>query len=301
MMGFSFSGTAFSMRTSRKPRGRNVAPGRCPSSHSSFSRTSSSTTPLFWMRDCTSCTLISRISFLVFARRSLELMLMLRIYTTCLVKPSIPAATQVIEGDLHPVVQLTKLLFTGIRGHPDRRGFQHDRCGERKRNLELVPAPQLNPALHGNVKAEDRGAGFVGEQHWPLFCDIAGAAGAVDGERRVSPTLDIADKLCERAQPSSRARSAGGTVAESLDALCDRFTIQIHAGHDDDAAIAPIVRRGEDASMPEGEDGATAGTVDFIKVFVAFGTPADSPANKRNDDVSGPSDEASFEALPACE
>jgi hypothetical protein len=51
-----------------------------------------------------------------------------------------------------------------------------------------------------------------------------------------------------------------------MNAPGDGFTIEVHACHNDDAAISPVIGCGKDTAMPEREDGAMTGTQDFIEV-----------------------------------
>ena len=155
-------------------------------------------------------------------------------------------------------MQSPQLLFSGVGRDPDWWCFQDDGRRERKRDLEFVPAPELNFALHGNVKAQDGGSRLVRKQHRTLFRDVTRAARTIDGKRGVFSSLYISTELRQRTQAASRARAPRHAISESLDALSDRFTIQIHAGHDDNAAIPPVISCGEDPAVPEREDRAPA-------------------------------------------
>ncbi len=49
--------------------------------------------------------------------------------------------------------------------------------------------------------------------------------------------------------------------------------------------------------MPEGEDRAMAGIIDFVEVGVAFGLPADGPADDRDRYITDPTNEPGFETI----
>jgi len=155
-------------------------------------------------------------------------------------------------------VQSAELLFSGVGRDPDWGRFQDDGRRERKRDLEFVPAPELNSALHGNVKAQDGGSRLVRKQHRTLFRDVTWAARTINGKRGVFSSLNIPTELRQRTQAASRARAPRHAISKSLDALCDRFAVQIHTGHDDNAAIPPVIGCGEDSAVPEREDRAPA-------------------------------------------
>jgi len=155
-------------------------------------------------------------------------------------------------------VQSAELLFSGVGRDPDWGCFQDDGRRERKRDLEFVPAPELNSSLHGNMKAQDGGPRLVRKQHRTLFRDVTWAARTINGKRGVFSSLNIPTELRQRTQAASRARAPRHAISKSLDALSDRFTIQIHAGHDDNAAIPPVISCGEDPAVPEREDRAPA-------------------------------------------
>ena len=93
--------------------------------------------------------------------------------------------SQFIQYLLHLFVQSAELLFSGVGWDPDWWCIQDDGRRERKRDLEFVPAPELNFALHGNVKAQDGGSRFVRKQHRTLFCDVARAARTINRKRRI--------------------------------------------------------------------------------------------------------------------
>src|SRR6188472_1423329 len=122
-------------------------------------------------------------------------MLIRKIYTTCLAKPSFAAGSEVIECPLHLLVEVPKVHFGGISRYPDRRRHQDDGPGEGKRNLEFVPALELKFAFQRDMKAENRRAGFESEQDRSLFGDIARPARPINREGRVLALFDVACEL----------------------------------------------------------------------------------------------------------
>ena len=147
------------------------------------------------------------------------------------------------------------------RRRPRRAGDDHRladgdrRRAERLRDLRAVPAPRRPVAVRLDVKRQDRVAGRAGQPDGARLRDARRAARAVDRERR------------RRARPPARAAAAPARArrrATSIRARCrtrtgammprDPLAVEVLAGHDDDAAVAEVERRGQDAAVPERED-----------------------------------------------
>ena len=103
--------------------------------------------------------------------------------------------------------------------------------------------------------------------------------------------------LGQRAEAASRAGSARGDVSQSTDALRNGFPVAIHAGHDHDAVVPPVVCRRENSAVPTGEDRAISGFVDVVEVRIAHRLPADSASDNVDNKESDPADEPSLEAI----
>ena len=163
----------------------------------------------------------------------------------------------------------------------------------------MIPAIELDLVFQGNMKAEDGGPGLEGEQNGALFSDVAGAAWAVDREGGVAALADQLRHFRQGAHPAARAGAAGGAVTEALDALGDGFAVEIHAGHDDDAAVSPVVRRRKNAPVPERENRAMSGIQDVVQVGIPEGIPADGATDEVDNDVADPADNASLQLFGA--
>jgi len=194
-------------------------------------------------------------------------------------------------------MEVAKVRFGGIRGRPYRWGFQNASAGERQGNLKFVPTLELDPVLHGNVKAENGGARLHCEKNGTLFCDVARASRAIDCESRVATLPDHPRHLGQSTEASPGTRTARGAIAEFLNALCDRVAVAIQTGHNDDPAVAPIVCGGENSSVPKGENRAMSGVVDVVQIGIAFGFPTDGSTNNVDGKETGPSDQPRLEAI----
>src|SRR2546422_8396950 len=115
----------------------------------------------------------------------------------------------------------------------------------------MAPTVQLDLVLHRNVKAEDCRAGFQREQHRALFCDVSRTARPIDRKCSVAAVPDVARHLRQRAEAAAGAGSSRRAISKSLNALRDSFAVTIHAGHHDNAAVAPVIGGREDPAMPK--------------------------------------------------
>src|SRR5579884_3810183 len=103
------------------------------------------------------------------------------------------------------------------------------------------------------MKAEDSCSRLARQHDGARLRHVARPARAIDGERRVASIADVLRKLRQRAESAARTRAPRRPVTESLNTLGDCFAVQIHTGHDDDAAVAPVIGRRKDSTVPEGE------------------------------------------------
>src|SRR5262249_44105927 len=149
-------------------------------------------------------------------------------------------------------------------------------------NLEFVPTAELDLVFHGNVKTEDCGPGFLGEQDRTLLGHITRASWTIDGKRGIAPIADIADHFRQCTKSAAGTGTAGGAVTESFDALRDGFAVQIQTSHDNNAAMAPIKCRRKDASVPKSEYRAMSGLVDGVEMFAADRLPPHRAADRAN-------------------
>ena len=116
-------------------------------------------------------------------------------------------------------------------------------------------------------------AGRAREQHRAGLRDPRRAARTVDRERGRTARRQLAPQLHQRARAAARRRSARGAVAEAPDDAGDPLAVEILAGDDDDAAVAPEERGGQDAAVPEREDRLPAGRDDRFVVREAVDAP----------------------------
>jgi len=82
-----------------------------------------------------------------------------------------------------------------------------------------------------------------------------------------------------------------------LNALSDGLAVAIHAGHNDDATVPPVVGCRENPAMPKREDCAAAGSIDVVQVGIAFGFPANRPADRLNEAIADTADKPKFETI----
>jgi len=215
----------------------------------------------------------------------------------CRLPPGIASLPQIVQCSLHLLVEGAKVRFGGIRGHPDWRCLQHERFCERQRDLKLVPTVELDLVLHRDVKAKDRSARLQREQHGALLGNVPRPARPIDRKSRIVPLADFARHLGQSAEPTARTRSASGAIAEALNALSDGLAVAIHAGHNDDATVPPVVGCWENPPMPKREDRAAAGSIDVVQVGIAFGLPANRSADRLNEAIADPADKPKFETI----
>jgi hypothetical protein len=180
--------------------------------------------------------------------------------------PRVAAKPKRVERLLHLSMKRTQVLFAGIRRSPYGFSLKDDRFGEWQRNLEFIPALQLDFVFHGYVKTEDRRACLESEKYGALLGDVTRPSRSVDREPGIFSPANITHQLSEGSESSSRTGSAGHAVPETLNALGNAFAVDILTGNDDNAAITPVIRRWENAAMPESEDGAMTGLQNGIVI-----------------------------------
>ena len=117
------------------------------------------------------------------------------------------------------------------------------------------------------MKRHDRIAGRAGEPNHARLRDTCGPARAVDRERSRTAGGHVFAQLNQRANAAARRRAAGRAVTKSSDDACDPFAIEIFARNDDDAAIAKVECRGEDAAVPERKNRRTSFTREIGQVL----------------------------------
>ena len=83
-------------------------------------------------------------------------------------------------------------------------------------------------------------------------------ARAIDGEGDAMARGQLAPKLHERSRAAARRRATGRGVAKALEDPRDPLAVEVLAGERDDAAVAKVVKAGQDAAVPAGEDGLAA-------------------------------------------
>src|ERR1051326_8270256 len=151
------------------------------------------------------------------------------------------------------------------------------------------------------MKTKDGRAGFACKHRGSGFRNIPRSAWPVDGKGGVASLANQLRQFHERAHPAARTGTACGSVAKSLNTLGNGFTVKVHAGHDDNTPIAPVVSRSEEAAVPESKDGAVSAFQDFIEVGIADRLPAHRPADDRDNEITNPADQPCFEPLAASE
>ena len=107
----------------------------------------------------------------------------------------IPFYPQSIEGVLHLLMEVAKVHLGGVWWNPNGRRLQHKRWSERQRNLEFIPALELDFVFHRNVKAKNRRARIQCEQDWALFCEVFWPAGTVNRKSAIAASPDFARHL----------------------------------------------------------------------------------------------------------
>ena len=111
----------------------------------------------------------------------------------------------------------------------------------------------------------------------PGWATRAGPARAIERERRRLPRRQLAPQLHQRPHAAARRRPARGAVAEPLDDARNPLAVEILAGDDDDAAVAPVEGRRQDPPVPEREDRLAARRDDRV----VMGESVDAPAKVR--------------------
>src|SRR5206468_12918507 len=127
--------------------------------------------------------------------------------------------------------------------------------------------------------------------------DVPRSSRTIDRKGGVAALADVLGHFSQSAEAASGAGASGGAIAEALDAVCDGFPIAIHAGHNHDTAIAPVISCRKKPAMPEGENRAISGFVDRIQVSVAYRLPAHGASNDGDDEVADPADQPDFHPI----
>ena len=151
---------------------------------------------------------------------------------------------------------------------------------ERLGDHRSVPAPRGPAAIGLEVERQHRVAGRAGQPDGARLRGSRRTARAVDGERRDAAGRELAAQLHERARAAARRRSPGGAKPEPRHQPGNPFAVEVLAGHRDDAAIAPVERRGQDPAMPEREDRRPARPHQLVVVLRALDPPAQRPAER---------------------
>ena len=128
------------------------------------------------------------------------------------------------------------------------------------------------------MKTKDSGPGSSGQSDGAVLCNVSWSPGTVDSEGGISALTNMLSHFNQCAHAAAGTGSSGCAVAKSADTLRDHFAIEVHARHDHDAALSPVVGGGKDTPMPKGEYRAISGFVDFFEVFAADRFPANRPA-----------------------
>src|SRR5207247_2149820 len=139
-------------------------------------------------------------------------------------------------GGLHRAVSIAR----------DGYGLGNEYGGAAKRpgNLGLVPAlAEDSGMLRLNMKAEDGGAGRLGQQHGSRFGHGARSARAVNCERGIPALSHGANHFFEGAYGTLRTRPARRAITMLLNDTGNIFAVEITTGHHYDSAISPEPRR----------------------------------------------------------
>src|SRR5436190_8655444 len=181
----------------------------------------------------------------------------------------------------HPL-ELDAFRFDGPVGgirHMDRLADGNADGAERLRHLRPVPALHRPEAIGLDVKRQQRLAGCAGQEHRPCLRHARRAARAVDGEGGRTAAGEIAPQLHQGPRAAARRRAARRAVAEPADDAGNPLAVEVLAGDDDDAAVFPEERGGQDAPVPEREDRLlTRGDDGFV-----VREPVDLPAIGRSE------------------
>src|SRR5262249_38441051 len=211
--------------------------------------------------------------------------------------PGIASLPAIVQCCLHLLVEDPKVRFGGARGHPDWRRLQHERFCEGQRDLKLIPTVELDLVFHRDVKAKNRSARLQREQHWALLGNVPRPTRSINRKSRIAPLADFTRHPGQSTEPTARAGSPSGAIAEALNALSDGLAVAIHAGHDDDATVSPVVGCGENPAMPKREDRSAPGSINVVEVGIAFGFPANRPADHLDQAIADPADKPKFEPI----
>ena len=102
-------------------------------------------------------------------------------------EPGVGDVADAFERGLHFVLFGSHDGGVGVGGDVDGRGQEQDDAGEGFGKQEMVPgAEESFAAFDAGVQRDDGAAGAAGEQDRAGFGDVAGAAGAVDGEGAIA-------------------------------------------------------------------------------------------------------------------
>jgi hypothetical protein len=128
--------------------------------------------------------------------------------------------------------------------------------------------------------------------------DTRRTARAIERERNRMAARELTAQLHESTRTTARRRSTRAAIAEAADDARDPLAVEVLARDDDDAAVAPEERGGQDATVPEREDRLLAGRDDRFIVGIAVDAPFVRRGEGLDDGCAGCGDERSFATLP---
>ena len=128
------------------------------------------------------------------------------------------------------------------------------------------------------MKRQQRTTGRARQPHRTRLRHASRTAGSVQSKAGGMPALDLTLQRQQRPHPSPRGRPRHGAIAEVLDDARDPLPVEVLTRERDDAAIAEEPGRGQDARVPEGDDGDAARLQDLVVMVGAFDLPGDRAA-----------------------
>ena len=158
--------------------------------------------------------------------------------------------------------------------HVNRRANRDRYATPWFRHLRSIPALHRPEPIGLDVKGKDGMPGRAGEKDRAGLRHARGTARPVNRERGGPAQRKVLPQLHERARSAARRGPARRPVPEALDDPGNPLAVEVLAGDDDDAAVLPEERGGQDTAVPEGEDRLLAGGDDRVIVF----EPLDAPA-----------------------
>ena len=129
------------------------------------------------------------------------------------------------------------------------RSDRHHHPAERLGDLRAVPAAHRPGPIGLGVDADHRMAGRPGQPRHAGLHHLARPARPVDRERHRRLRAPCAPAHAGPARRRAARRPAGGAEAEATDDPRDPFAVEVLAGDDDDAAVAPVPHAVQDAAV----------------------------------------------------